>query len=179
MSDSKGNLYLYEALELRAEFDARIKTQKGLLPENRGERNRFSMQEEEVKYYPVDSFDVTGCRDAIKKLELKKRRLNTAIQKTNFLHEIEIQNETMTIAEALDLRKATSAEIAEIQAILKESAYKKVIYKEERDIEELSDIAFYETNQQLDKQRLLFRILNRSLRKASFEIAIDFKDEKA
>jgi hypothetical protein len=35
MPDEKNNLFLYEAIELRAEYDARIKTLKDLLPESR------------------------------------------------------------------------------------------------------------------------------------------------
>lgn len=35
-------LYLYEALELRSEYDARIKTLKDCLPESKQNRDRFS-----------------------------------------------------------------------------------------------------------------------------------------
>ena len=35
MPDEKNKLYLYEALELRAEMDARIKTFKDCLPEKK------------------------------------------------------------------------------------------------------------------------------------------------
>ena len=44
----KRQLYLYEALELRAEYDARIKTLKDCLPETRQNRGRsfFSRDDE-------------------------------------------------------------------------------------------------------------------------------------
>ena len=41
---AEGNrLYLYEALELRAEYDARIKTLRDCLPEARKNRDRLGM----------------------------------------------------------------------------------------------------------------------------------------
>ena len=43
----KRKLYIYEALELRSEYDARIKTLKDTLPETRQNRDRlfYSIQE--------------------------------------------------------------------------------------------------------------------------------------
>ncbi|MCE2433353.1 MAG: hypothetical protein J4F29_10595 [Candidatus Latescibacteria bacterium] len=40
MPDESNKLYLYEALELRAEYEARIKTLKDCLSETRQNRNR-------------------------------------------------------------------------------------------------------------------------------------------
>jgi len=42
MKEKKKPLYLYEALELRSEYDARIKTLKDCLPESKQNRDRFS-----------------------------------------------------------------------------------------------------------------------------------------
>ena len=46
MKDKKRPLYLYEALELRSEYDARIKTLKDCLPESKQNRDRFSFTQE-------------------------------------------------------------------------------------------------------------------------------------
>jgi len=43
MKDKKKALYLYEALELRSEYDARIKTLKDCLPESKQNKDRFSL----------------------------------------------------------------------------------------------------------------------------------------
>jgi hypothetical protein len=42
MTHRNNKLFLYEALELRAELDARIKTLKDCLPETRRNRDRIS-----------------------------------------------------------------------------------------------------------------------------------------
>ena len=44
---NKSKLYLYEALELRGEYDARIKTLKDCLPETRRNRGGFSFSRED------------------------------------------------------------------------------------------------------------------------------------
>jgi len=47
MGDTQERLKLYEALELRSELDARIKTIRDCLPEARKNRDRlFSLREE-------------------------------------------------------------------------------------------------------------------------------------
>jgi len=50
MKDKKRTLYLYEALELRAEYDARIKTLKDCLPETKQNRDRFSFGRDDDGY---------------------------------------------------------------------------------------------------------------------------------
>lgn|GEM_PF-1528342 len=44
MPDTKNKLFLYEALELRAEYDARVKTLKDCLPETKQNRERLSLE---------------------------------------------------------------------------------------------------------------------------------------
>ena len=44
MPDDKKDLYLYEALELRAEFNARIKSLKSLMPEQQSKSGVWSMR---------------------------------------------------------------------------------------------------------------------------------------
>jgi len=57
MPDMGDRLYLYEAIELRAQYDARIKALKALLPEARENRGRFSLRhDDEARYRPVPTF---------------------------------------------------------------------------------------------------------------------------
>ena len=58
-----------------------------------------------------------------------------------------------------------------------QSAYVRVIYKEDRDIVEPNDATFATSMEQLESARRAFRDLNRALRAASFSVVIDFTDE--
>ena len=90
----KRKLYLYEALELRAEFDARIKTLKNCLPETRQNRDKFIFsRDDEGMRRPSADFDVAEARRKLRKLETKRRKLNSAIQKTNFDYHIDFASE--------------------------------------------------------------------------------------
>ena len=179
MSDKKNNIYLYEAIELRAEYEARITTLKSLLPEARENRDRFSFRrDDETKYRPVANFSVDEMREELRKLENKKRKLNNAIQYANFENHITVSGQEMNLAEALELRKSVNVQIGELNTQLVSSAYERVIYKEGRDIVESPDIEFPKIQKALEEKRLLFRELNRKLRDASCKIVIDFKDEK-
>ena len=65
----------------------------------------------------------------------------------------------------------------ELTAMLQESAYARIIHKEELDIVEVPERDDAEVRRDLEEKRLLFREVNRKLRAASFEIVIGFKDE--
>lgn len=52
-----------------------------------------------------------------------------------------------------------------------------MIYKEDRDIVEENELSYPECSERLETARLAFRSLNRSLRAASFEVSVDFRDE--
>jgi hypothetical protein len=84
MPDGKSNIYLYEAIELRAEYDARIQTFKSLLPEARQNRDRLSFRgDAEMRHQPVAAFSIEAVREELNKLAVKKRKLNNAIQRAN------------------------------------------------------------------------------------------------
>lgn len=94
--DTKRRLYLYEALELRAGYDARIKTLKDCLPESRQNRSRLTFsRDDEGMRRPSPAFDVSEARRQLRKLEFKRRKLNSAIQKTNFDCRIELGGDAM------------------------------------------------------------------------------------
>ena len=71
------NLYLYEALELRSEYDARIKTFRECLPESRENRRSFSFSSDNgIRRKPRSDFNLTEARESLRTLEFKKRKLN-------------------------------------------------------------------------------------------------------
>ena len=177
MTENK-KLFLYEALELRAEYDGRIKTIKDCLPETRRNRDRFSLtREDDGKRRPSPDFDVTDTRNQLRKLEVKRRKLNSAIQRANFNHRIEFDGELINLNEALEARKGLNVKIGELHTQVVNSAYQRIIYKEGRDIVEENELSYTECVNDLERARLDFRALNRKLRKASFEKLVDYTDE--
>ena len=178
MSNDGGHLYLYEALELRSEYDARIKTLKESLPEFKSNRDRglFS-RDDDGQRRPASDFDMTAAREALRMLEFKRRKINNAIQKANFENQISLDGENVNLNEALETRKTLNERIGEYHSQVMASAYERVIYKEGRDIVEKKEITYPDAIRVLDDARRRFRSLNRQLRKSSFEVAVDFKDE--
>ncbi len=83
----------------------------------------------------------------------------------------------MTLAEALEVRKGLNEALGALHSQLVESAWQRVIYKEDRDIVEESDLSYPECSERLETARLAFRSLNRRLRAASFEVSVEFADE--
>jgi hypothetical protein len=170
MTENK-KLFLYEALELRAEYDGRIKTIKDCLPETRRNRDRFSLtREDDGKRRPSPDFNVADVRKQLRKLEVKRRKLNSAIQRANFNHRmanfnhrIEFDGELINLNEALEARKGLNVKIGELHTQVVNSAYQRIIYKEDRDIVEENELSYTECVNDLEIARLDFRALNRKL----------------
>lgn len=177
MTEAGERLKLYEAIELRSELNARIQTIRDCLPEARKNRGRLFSLREEGNRRPSPGFDLEAARKQLKRLELRRRKLNVAIQQANFQHRIEHEGESMTLSEALEVRKRLNEAIGELHEQLVDSAWQRVIYKEDRDIVEDNDLSYEECSERLDAARLAFRSLNRGLRAASFEVAVDFRAE--
>ena len=113
MKDKKKTLYLYEALELRSEYDARIKTLKDCLPESKQNRDRFSFARDDGIRRPSPDFDVASARKDLRKIEIKRRKLNSSIQRANFNHFINFNGDSINLSEALEMRKALNEQIGE------------------------------------------------------------------
>lgn len=177
MAEQRERLKLYEALELRSELDARIKTIKDCLPEARQNRGGFLSYREDKNRRPSPDFDLDDARKRLKRLELRRRKLNAAIQQANFQHRIEHEGDSMTLAEALEVRKGLNEALGELHSQLLESAWQRVIYKEDRDIVEESELSYTECSERLETARLAFQSLNRQLRAASFDVSVEFTDE--
>lgn len=180
MPDANDKLYLYEALELRAEYDARIKDLKDCLPESRQNRSRFMFpRDDETVTRPTSEFSVADAREQLRTLEVKRRKLNSAIQSANFETRVAVGGDSMSLVEALEVRKALNARLGELHTQVVDAAYERVIYKEGRDIVQKSEVSYRDAVERLDRARVEFRQLNRQLRAATFETVVGFADEPA
>jgi hypothetical protein len=178
MTETNINLRLYEALELRAEYDARLKTLKDCLPESRQNRDRLRwVRNDQDQLRPSPDFSPARMREQIKRLEFKRRKRNHAIQEANFQHHVHFSGASITLNEALEVRRGLNEEIGELHTRSVHSAYQRIIYKEDRDIVEPNELFYAECKEHLEGARLAFRELNRKIRAASFEVQVDFHDE--
>lgn len=178
MAEHTRKLLMYEALELRAEYDARLKTLKDCLPEARQSRRAFSFERDEGHTLrPAPGFSATTVKERIRGLETRRRKLNAAIQQANFSHSFSHDGEEICLAEALESRKALNERLGELHTQVVSAAYERVIYKEDRDIVEPNDVSYDESDAELDRSRLEFRRLNRAIRSASHEVSVEFRDE--
>jgi len=179
MPDVNNKLFLYEALELRAEYDARIKTLKDCLPETKQQRGRFIYTHDDTgMYHPSPDFSPSDAREQLGQLEIKRRKLNSAIQQANFTHSLVFRGDTIPLSEALEMRKGLNGQIGELHTQAVKAAYHRVIYKEDRDIVEPSEVPYAASVAQLDDARRAFRELNRQVRAATFAVVVDFQDER-
>lgn len=177
MTEARKTVKLYEALELRAEYDARIKTLRDCLPESRQNRGLFSRDSDSSRR-PAPGFSVSGAREQLRALEYKRRKLNAAIQRANFEHRLEHEGEDLSLTEALETRKALNERLGELHSQVVDSAYEHVLHKEERDIVEENELPYEDCRVRLDEARVEFRRLNRGLRAASFEVEVEYADER-
>ena len=179
MTEARKTIRLYEALELRGEYDARIKTLRDCLPEARQNRDLFSLPVETTTSLrrPAPGFGVSEARDQLRSLEFKRRKLNAAIQRANFEHRVEHGGDDMSLTEALETRKALNDRLGELHTQVVDSAYERILHKEERDIVEDNELPYDDCRTRLDEARVEFRQLNRQIRAASFEVEVEYADE--
>jgi len=134
MPDDKGNLYLFEAIELRNEYDRQIKLLEKLVEGDQDKSDRFFHNKDEEEREPASDFNQKELEEELKKLQIKRVKLNQAIQAANFKYQIDYDGEKISIAEALEIRKNLLTDIEAISQRVINSAYKRIIHKEERDI---------------------------------------------
>lgn len=178
MTERRQTIRLFEALELRSEYDARIKTLRDSMPETRRKRRDSYLSDDRAgSFQPADGFDPSNARELLSKVEFKRRKLNAAIQQANFAHQLHVGDDEFSLTEALDARKQLNNRLGEMHTEAVESAWARVIHKEERDIVEPGPVPYAEATQRLDEARVEFRQLNRAIRSASFEVEVEFSDE--
>ena len=170
MPDKNNNIYLYEALELKNEYQRKINTLENLLPEKTNTGYSGSTYKPE--------YNVEKVRGEISSLKTKLMKLNEEIQKTNFEVTVNTCDGEVSISTLLARRKELDNEITETKSLLQRSAFSTVTHMEERDIEEKPDLEFDKVYKKLENQREKFREFNRKIRKVQYETTLNFKDEK-
>jgi len=176
MPDKKGNLYLYEAVELRKEYDRHVELLEGLLGgESSNKRGLFHRDDDEDKD-PAADFDQKEIEDRLKKLQTKRVKLNQEIQKTNFETQIEHEGKGISIAEALEVRKNLLGDIKAVAARTEKSSYRRVIHKEGRDIVQEPRHKFTETYREYQDILRHLRSLVNQVHAANHSATVNYKD---
>jgi hypothetical protein len=134
MPDDNGKLYLYEALELRSTYDREIRLLGRLINPEEGRRGVFVTERDGAERRPAAGFDLQDTEARLKRL-----KLNEAIQVANFQNEIVFDGEPVSLARALQLRKALLQDLEQLAERAQEAAYVQIIHKEERDIEKVPE----------------------------------------
>lgn len=134
MTSSNRNLYLFEAIELRKEYDRQIRVFEDLLKASQPENDRLSAQPSDGHPVPAIDFDLKSAEHQLHRLCNRRIKLNLAIQTANFANQFQFEEEQISLAEALEIRKSLIAELPLLEHRVLDSAFKSVIHKEERDI---------------------------------------------
>jgi len=134
MPNDKGNLYLFEAIELRNEYDRHIKLLEKLIEDDPNKSDRFFHNKDEEEREAASDFNQKELEEELKKLMVKRIKLNQAMQGANFKYQIDHDGEKISIAEALEIRKNLLTDIEAMSQRVINSAYKRILHKEERDI---------------------------------------------
>lgn len=177
MPNEKGHLYLFEAVELRNEFDRHVKLLKHVLDEDRGKSNSFlRSSEDELKEAAAD-FHPKELEDELKKIQTKRVALNQAIQEANFTQRISYDGKEISIAEALEVRKSLLADLDLMTDKIRNSAYKRIIHKEERDIVHEPKHSFPEVYDEFKKKIAELRDLVNKIHLANHTNEVRFREE--
>ena len=179
MSDKNGNLYLFEAIELRNEYDRHIKLLEDLMGESRSKRDRLfsNSNSDEEQTEPAADFDQKGLEEKLKKLQTKRVKLNQAIQMANFKAQIDYNGENVSIAEALEIRKNLLADNEAISQRALSAAYKRIIHKEERDIVHEPRHFFQKTYEDFQDNLKKLRHMVNQIHIVNHKATVVFKDE--
>jgi hypothetical protein len=177
MPDNKGNLYLFEAIELRKEYDRCIKLLEQLLGGEQGKQDRLFHRGDEEKREPSADFDLGKMEENLKSIQTKRVKLNQAIQLANFEYKIEHEGETIPIAEALELRKNLAYDLEVISKRVLDSAYTRIIHKEGRDIVHEPRHGFKQSHEEFQNRLKKLRNLVIKIHQANHAYCVSFKDE--
>ncbi len=177
MPDEKGNLYLFEAIELRKEYDRRIKLLEQLLGGEQGKQDRLFHRSDEEKRQPSADLDLSKLEETLKNIQTKRVKLNQAIQVVNFQGKVDCEGEMIPIAEALELRKNLLSDLEAISQRVLDSAYTRIIHKEERDIIHEPRHGFKQSYEEFQIRLKKLRNLMVKIHAANHAYCVNFKDE--
>ncbi|MEW6609779.1 MAG: hypothetical protein AB1414_20430 [bacterium] len=175
MSDKKNNLFIYEAIELRQEFDKHIKVLENLSEEKKGRRDFLSREEDELQ--PAKDFDIKLIQEKLQNLQTKRVRLNQELQLTNLKTRLNYDGKEITLSEALEIRKNLIKDMEVLTNKLNESAYLRIIHKEERDIIKEPKQKFNDVYQNYENLLRKLRKLNIEIHRINHTKTVNFKDE--
>jgi hypothetical protein len=151
---------------------------QNLLDEKDDSKNSFSFRDRsDDNKEPVSDFIRKDYEEILKKLQTKRLKLNFEIQSVNFNTKIVFAGESISIAEALEIRKKLLSDIESLSSKTIESAYNKIIHKEERDIINKPKFQFRESHQNFQHVLKQLRILENTIHEINHSIIINFKDE--
>lgn len=177
MPNEKGYLYLFEAIELRNEFDRHISLLKHILEEDQRKSTGFLRSSEDDLKEPTADFKPKEMEDELKKIQTKRVALNQAIQEANFSKRINHAGKEISIAEALEVRKSLLAEIDLMKDRVRDSAYKRIIHKEERDIVHEPKHSFPEVYDEFKSKIANLRELVNKIHLANHQSEVKFREE--
>lgn len=177
MADEQGNLFLYEAIELRNEYDRHIGLLQGLLGEASKRGGFFNHNDNDEDREPAAGFNPKETEESMKKLQTKRVKLNQQIQESNFGVKIDVDGEHVSIAEALVLRKNLLADLSAIAGRVEKSSYRRVIHKEGRDIYQEPRHQFDETYKEYLKCLNQVRLLINRIHAVNHTATVRFTDE--
>lgn len=174
MPDKKEKLYLFEAIELRNEYDRHIELLLGLTDVK---KERFSLSDEDENKEPSNEFDQKEIEKKLKKLQTKRLKLNQEIQITNFQVKINFKGEEISLTEALEVRKNLLSDIEAISRRVQNSSFKSIIHKEERDIIKEPRHSFKKTYDEFQNIIKSLRTIVNHIHIANHTSVVKFKEE--
>jgi hypothetical protein len=177
MPHINGDLFLFEAIELRKEYERHIKMLEQVLGNADTKKDRLFLRNEEEEKTASQDFHVDIIEDKLKKLQTKRVKLNQAIQAANFTCLIDFAGDMISLAETLELRKNLLADLDALAQRVNQSAYKRIIHKEGRDIIHEPRHLFTQTYQDYHTALKRFRELVTSIHRANHLATVKFKDE--
>lgn len=177
MPDQKGNLYLFEAIELRNEYDRHIKLIENLIGESETKRGRLFHNSDDEGKEPAAEFNQNELEERLKKLQTKRIKLNQAVQMANFSAQIDYNGEKISITEALEVRKSFFTSHEAISQRVLDSAYKRVIHKEERDIVHEPKHSFRKMYEDFQNNLRTLRAVINQIHLVNHKTTVSFKDE--
>jgi hypothetical protein len=177
MPDDNGRLYLFEALELRALYDHKIGLLEKLARPEQTRRGAWVLDKDAADLVPAPGFDLKASEDMTSRLRVRRIKLNEAIQVANFGAEIEFDGERVSLARALELRKALKEELERHGSQTVEAAYTRVIHKEERDIVKEPPRSFETSYAEYERALERLRRLVTAIHQANHLVTVAFRDE--
>ena len=177
MGKLKKDLFLFQALELRNNFDRKISMLKSIFETTGSGRDFFSVRSEMDRKDFDDAFDFKQVEKDIKLLETKRVKLNQAVQIENFTKTLQFKGADISIAEALDVKKGLLSDIEALSGKVRKSAFKEIVHKEERDIVHRPKFTFNETYKDYCVKLLELRTLNDAIHIVNHSVTVKFKDE--